>query len=174
MKKTGYPPHYAGAVEACASTGGVLMPPIMGATAFVMAEFLQVPYVAVIAAALLPSLLYYMCLFAQIDAFAAEMIDRFGPLPEPTQNLITLMEIKLNAARAGIAKLDIGPKGALVAFRDDAPPNIPGLIAYVDKLQGTAKLRPDSKLAIARAWPSPAARLNGALQLSKGLAKIAG
>jgi TRAP transporter 4TM/12TM fusion protein len=71
MKKTGYPPHYAGAVEACASTGGVLMPPIMGATAFVMAEFLQVPYVHVIAAALLPSILYYMCLFAQIDAFAA-------------------------------------------------------------------------------------------------------
>jgi len=71
MKKTGYPAHYAGAVEACASTGGVLMPPIMGATAFVMAEFLQVPYVNIIAAALLPSLLYYMCLFAQIDAFAA-------------------------------------------------------------------------------------------------------
>ncbi|MEQ1510137.1 MAG: transcription-repair coupling factor [Sphingopyxis sp.] len=110
---------------------------------------------------------------AEIDSFAAEMIDRFGPLPEPTQNLLMLMEIKLNAAQARIAKLDIGPKGALVAFHNDCPPNIDGLIAYVARLQGTAKLRPDSKLAITRGWPTPETRLNGALQLSKGLAKIA-
>jgi transcription-repair coupling factor (superfamily II helicase) len=85
-----------------------------------------------------------------------------------------LMEIKLNAAKARIAKLDVGPKGALVGFHGDLPPNVPGLIAYVERLQGTAKLRPDSKLVITRPWTSPAARLNGALQLSKGLAKIAG
>jgi transcription-repair coupling factor (superfamily II helicase) len=111
---------------------------------------------------------------AEIDAFAAEMIDRFGPLPEPTRNLLTLMEIKLNATRARIAKLDVGAKGALVAFHDDRPPNVEGLIAYVARLDGTAKLRPDNKLAITRAWGNPAARLNGALQLSKGLAKVAG
>jgi TRAP transporter 4TM/12TM fusion protein len=71
MKRSGYPPHYAGAVEACASAGGVLMPPVMGATAFVMAEVLQVPYLRIIQAAILPSILYYFCLFLQADAFAA-------------------------------------------------------------------------------------------------------
>ena len=111
---------------------------------------------------------------AEIDEFAAEMIDRFGPIPKPTANLLLLMEIKLNATRARISKLDVGLKGALVAFQGDRPPNIDGLIAYVARLDGTAKLRPDSKLAITRSWASPDARLNGALQLSKGLAKIAG
>src|SRR3569623_1718462 len=109
-----------------------------------------------------------------IEAFAAELIDRFGPLPEATENLIKLVEAKLNAKRACIAKIDMGPKGALVAFHDDKPPNIDGLLAYVDRLKGVAKLRPDSKLVIAREWPDPQARLNGALQLSKGLAKAAG
>ncbi|MET4698491.1 TRAP transporter 4TM/12TM fusion protein [Constrictibacter sp. MBR-5] len=71
MKKIGFKPAYAGGVEACASTGGVLMPPIMGATAFVMASFLNVPYVEVVIAATIPSLLYYFGLFMQIDAYAA-------------------------------------------------------------------------------------------------------
>ena len=70
--------------------------------------------------------------------------------------------------------MDVGPKGALVAFHDDKPPNVPGLLAYVDRLNGVAKLRPDSKLVITRAWDDAAARLNGALQLSKRLAKAAG
>jgi len=72
MKRTGYPPHYAGAIEAAASTGGVLMPPIMGVTAFVMAEFLAVPYSTVCIAAIVPSLLYFGGLFLQIDAYAAK------------------------------------------------------------------------------------------------------
>ena len=110
----------------------------------------------------------------EIDAFAAEMIDRFGPLPEATDNLVKVIEIKLNAKIACVAKIDVGPKGALVAFHDDKPPNIDGLLAYVDRLGGIAKLRPDSKLALTRNWPDPQARLNGALQLSKGLAKAAG
>jgi transcription-repair coupling factor (superfamily II helicase) len=111
---------------------------------------------------------------AGLDAFAAEMIDRFGPLPDATDNLVKIMEIKLNAKKACIAKLDVGPKGALVAFHDDKPPNVTGLLAYVEKLGPIAKLRPDSKLAVSRAWGDPKARLNGALQLSKGLAKAAG
>ena len=111
---------------------------------------------------------------AGIEAFAAELIDRFGKLPEATENLITLIEAKLNAKRACIAKLDVGPKGALVSFHDDKFPNVDGLLAYVDKLEGTAKLRPDMKLVITRAWATPQARLNGALQLSRGLAKAAG
>jgi transcription-repair coupling factor (superfamily II helicase) len=109
-----------------------------------------------------------------LESFAAELIDRFGKLPVPTQNLLKLIEIKQNCVAASIAKIDVGPKGALVSFHNDNFPNTGGLIAYVQKLQGTAKLRPDSKLVITRAWGDPAARLNGALQLSKGLAKVAG
>ncbi len=72
MKRTGYPPHYAGAIEAAASTGGVLMPPIMGVTAFVMAEFLALPYHVICIAAIVPSLLFFGGLFLQIDAYAAK------------------------------------------------------------------------------------------------------
>ncbi len=71
MRKAGLPPTVAGGVEACASTGAVLMPPIMGATAFVMASFLSVPYSTIVIAAILPSLLYFGGLFLQIDAYAA-------------------------------------------------------------------------------------------------------
>jgi TRAP transporter 4TM/12TM fusion protein len=71
MKKSGFQPRYAAATEACASTGGVLMPPIMGATAFVMASFLERPYIEIALAATIPSILYYFGLFAQIDAYAA-------------------------------------------------------------------------------------------------------
>ncbi len=71
MKRTGFGSDYAGGVEACASTGGVLMPPVMGATAFVMASFLGVPYYQVALAAMVPSLLFYFGLFVQIDGYAA-------------------------------------------------------------------------------------------------------
>ncbi|MES1951137.1 C4-dicarboxylate transporter subuits DctM-Q [Salinisphaera sp. S4-8] len=71
MKKSGYPAHYAGAIEACASTGGTLMPPVMGAVAFIMASFLNVPYADVMVAAFLPALLFYLALLFQVDAYAA-------------------------------------------------------------------------------------------------------
>jgi len=71
MKRIGFSAAYAGGVEACASTGGVLMPPVMGATAFVMAAFLGVPYATVALAAVVPSLLFYFALFVQIDGYAA-------------------------------------------------------------------------------------------------------
>ena len=73
MKRTGYPPHIAAAVEATASTGGQLMPPVMGVVAFVMADFLQIPYSAVVVAALVPSLLYFVALFIQADLEAARL-----------------------------------------------------------------------------------------------------
>lgn len=73
MKKGGYPPHLAGAIEAVASTGGQLMPPVMGAAAFLMAEFLSVPYTKVVLAAIIPSLLYYLALFMEADLEAAKM-----------------------------------------------------------------------------------------------------
>lgn len=72
MKRAGYRPHIAGAVEAVASTGGQLMPPIMGAAAFLMAQFLGMPYQTVAIAAILPAILYYLALFVQVDLEAAK------------------------------------------------------------------------------------------------------
>ena len=70
MRKSGMAPHVAGGVEACASTGGVLLPPIMGSTAFVMATLLDIAYIDVAAAAALPAILYFASLYLQIDAYA--------------------------------------------------------------------------------------------------------
>lgn len=72
MKRTGFAPHYAAAIESCASAGGPIMPPVMGAAAFVMASFLNIPYGAVALAALIPALLYYLGLFIQVDGYAAK------------------------------------------------------------------------------------------------------
>ena len=71
MKKTGFTPSYSGAIEACASTGAVLAPPVLGATAFVMAQFMNTSYSDVALAATIPSVLYYVGLFAQVDSYAA-------------------------------------------------------------------------------------------------------
>jgi transcription-repair coupling factor (superfamily II helicase) len=109
---------------------------------------------------------------AEIEGLAAEMIDRFGPLPPPTQNLLKLIEIKHQAIAAHIAKIDVGAKGTLVSFHNDVFPDPAGLLAYVDRLKGTAKLRPDMKLVINRAWGDAASRLNGLAQLTKGLSGI--
>ncbi|TAK17858.1 MAG: transcription-repair coupling factor, partial [Rhizorhabdus sp.] len=111
---------------------------------------------------------------AEIESFAAELIDRFGKLPQATQNLLTVIEIKLNCRKACVAKIDTGPRGALVSFHQDQFPDLPGLLAYVDRLKDSARLRPDSRMVITRNWPDPEMRLNGALQLSRGLAKIIG
>ncbi|HEU4970040.1 transcription-repair coupling factor [Sphingomonas sp.] len=109
----------------------------------------------------------------QIEGFAAELIDRFGKLPTPTENLIRLIEIKLNARKACVSKIETGPRGAVVTFHNDTPPDVPALLGYVQKIGASAKLRPDSKLVISRDWENPKQRLNGALQLSRGLAKLA-
>ncbi|MEP3224485.1 MAG: transcription-repair coupling factor [Parasphingorhabdus sp.] len=109
----------------------------------------------------------------EIQAFAAEMIDRFGELPIETDNLLKLMEIKLNCVQAHIAKIEMGPRGALVSFHKDKFPNVPGLLAYADRLKGTAKIRPDNKLFIERRWRDPRSRLHGLTQLSNGLSKLA-
>ncbi|MEM8694565.1 MAG: transcription-repair coupling factor [Pseudomonadota bacterium] len=109
----------------------------------------------------------------EVEAFAAELIDRFGKIPAPTANMLKIIETKLNAKKAYVSKIDVGPRGALVSFFQDSFPNPAGLIAYVERLKGTAKLRPDHKMVITRNWGDPQARLNGALQLSKGLAKAA-
>jgi transcription-repair coupling factor (superfamily II helicase) len=108
-----------------------------------------------------------------IDAFAAELIDRFGALPEETANLMKIVEIKLNCKAANVAKLDTGAKGAVVTFAESGFPDLAGLLAYVERLKGAAKLRPDSKMAVSRDWPTADARLNGAVQLSRGLSRVA-
>jgi transcription-repair coupling factor (superfamily II helicase) len=108
-----------------------------------------------------------------IDAFAAEMIDRFGTLPDETANLMKIVEVKLNCREAMVAKLDIGARGAVVTFADGGFKDLPGLLGYIDRLKGTAKLRPDSKLVVSRNWPTSEARLEGSLQLSRGLARVA-
>jgi transcription-repair coupling factor (superfamily II helicase) len=109
---------------------------------------------------------------AEIESLAAEMIDRFGPLPQATANLVKLIEIKHQAIAACISKIEVGARGTLVSFHEDRFPDPVGLIAYVERLKGTAKLRPDMKLVISRAWGDPQARLNGLYQLTKGLSAI--
>jgi TRAP transporter 4TM/12TM fusion protein len=83
IKRDGYPAHKAAAIEAVASTGGQLMPPVMGAAAFLMAEFLSIPYSDVVLAALVPALLYYIALFIQADLEAA----RLGIQPIPKSEI---------------------------------------------------------------------------------------
>jgi len=107
-----------------------------------------------------------------VEALAAEMIDRFGPLPPPTQNLLRLIEVKRQAILAGVSKIDVGAKGALVSFHGDTFVDPMGLVAYVERLNGVAKLRPDNKLVIQRAWGTAEARLNGLVQLTRGLSAI--
>jgi TRAP transporter 4TM/12TM fusion protein len=90
MRRGGYPAHVAAAIEAVASTGGQLMPPVMGAAAFLMAEFLQVPYKDVALAAALPALLYYYALFIQADLLAARsgLTSIQGPDIPPTSQVL--------------------------------------------------------------------------------------
>ncbi|EGD58671.1 transcription-repair coupling factor [Novosphingobium nitrogenifigens DSM 19370] len=107
-----------------------------------------------------------------VESLAAEMIDRFGPLPPATQNLLRLIEVKRQAIIAGIAKIDVGSKGVLVSFHNDSFADPLGLVAYIERLNGVAKLRPDNKLVIQRAWGNPEGRLNGLVQLTKGLSAI--
>ncbi|MDY2984248.1 MAG: TRAP transporter permease [Synergistes jonesii] len=80
MKRVGYPPYYAGAVEACASTGGQLMPPIMGAGAFIMSEFLNIPYLSIAAAAIIPAMIYYTAIFTNVHIRARKQ--RLSGIPK--------------------------------------------------------------------------------------------
>ncbi len=90
MKRLGYEPHVAAAIESCASTGGVLMPPVMGATAFIMAAILRVPYAQVAIAAAIPMIIYYVSLFAQVYFYAHRNSLRgleAGEVPSVTKTL---------------------------------------------------------------------------------------
>jgi transcription-repair coupling factor (superfamily II helicase) len=108
-----------------------------------------------------------------IDGLAAEMIDRFGPLPPEAENLLTIIEIKLACVAAGVSRLEAGRKGGLVSFQNERFANPDGLMAYIDRLGARAKVRPDQKLFIAADWGDDRTRLKGALAIASSLAKLA-
>jgi len=91
---------------------------------------------------------------ADINSFAAELIDRFGEMPEEVTHLIATLSIKLLCLRAEIERIDVGPKGAVITFRNNLFANPEALLAYVDRNIRTLKVRPDQKLVFAHEWKS--------------------
>jgi len=110
---------------------------------------------------------------ADIDAFAAELIDRFGPLPEEVKHLFEIVAIKQLALAAGVEKIDAGPKGGTIAFRNNQFANPAALIQLIHQHSGTMKVRPDQKIVVTRDWPAADDRLKGAKVLLTQLAKLA-
>jgi transcription-repair coupling factor (superfamily II helicase) len=110
---------------------------------------------------------------ADIDAFAAELIDRFGPLPDEVRHLFEIVAIKQLALQAGVEKIDAGPKGGTIAFRGNSFANPVALIRFINQHGGTMKVRPDQKIVVSRDWPTPDDRLSGAKALLGQLAKLA-
>jgi transcription-repair coupling factor (superfamily II helicase) len=110
----------------------------------------------------------------EIERFAAELIDRFGPLPEEVQHLLDIVAIKHLCRIALVEKIDAGPKGAMLSFRNNQFPNPGGLVRLIAEHQSTMRVRPDHKVVIARDWPTPEARLKGAQNLLGQLARLAG
>ena len=96
----------------------------------------------------------------QREGFAAELIDRFGPLPDETKQLLTVTAIKSRCKCLGISKLDAGPKGAVLTFRDDTPIEPANLMTYVSEHASRLKLRPNGKLAMSGNWTSSQQRVN--------------
>jgi transcription-repair coupling factor (superfamily II helicase) len=109
----------------------------------------------------------------ELDAFGAELIDRFGQLPPEVENLLDTVVIKQLCRSAGVEKLDVGPKGAMISFRNNVFAHVDQLMAWVMKQAGTVKIRPDQKLIYARAWEQADKRLKGARALVGELALLA-
>ncbi|MCG8442403.1 MAG: transcription-repair coupling factor, partial [Caulobacterales bacterium] len=107
------------------------------------------------------------------EAFAAELIDRFGPLPEEVKHLMDILEIKALCRSAQIAKVDAGPKGAVAHFRAGAFSDPAPLIALVARRPAQFKLRPDETLLMRGDWPSPAARIKGVRAALRHVAEAA-
>ncbi|MGH6803142.1 MAG: transcription-repair coupling factor [Methyloceanibacter sp.] len=108
-----------------------------------------------------------------IEAFAAELIDRFGPLPQEVRHLLDIVEIKGLCRQAGIEQIDAGPKGAVIAFRNKSFANPEGLIDFIREHGKQVKLQPDHRLIYYANWQTPEARLAGTRDLLKRLVKIA-
>ena len=110
----------------------------------------------------------------EIDTFAAEMIDRFGPLPGEVENLLQTVALKKLCRDAGIEKVEAGLKGAVLSFRGNDFNNPAGLVEWINNQAGTAKLRPDHKLVFMRNWEYSPDRLEGVRYLLGTMARIAG
>ncbi|MCO5059770.1 MAG: transcription-repair coupling factor [Rhizobiaceae bacterium] len=109
----------------------------------------------------------------EIDAFGAEMIDRFGPLPEEVQHLMKIVFIKALCRRANVEKLDAGPKGVVVQFRNGQFADPGGLVGMIAQQGSLAKIRPDHSVVFVRDWPTGDKRLTGAATIMTQLARLA-
>ena len=107
-----------------------------------------------------------------IDSFAAELIDRFGDLPAEVENLLDIVAIKQLCKHAGIASVEAGPKGAVLGFHNNTPPNVESLMHWMTSKGGAVKLRPDQKLVAIRHWDTPDKRVKGVQSLVKELAGL--
>lgn len=110
---------------------------------------------------------------AEIDAFGAEMIDRFGPMPDEVAHLLKVALIKAFCRRANVEKVETGPRGIVLAFRDQKFANPPGLVKYLGEQGSLAKVRPDQKIVFIRDWPRPDDRLKGTAVILKNLVRLA-
>ena len=108
----------------------------------------------------------------ELEGFAAELIDRFGALPREVNTLLLVVRIKATCKRAGIAKLDAGPKGATVQFHNDKFANPAGLVAFIGAEEGAAKVK-DNRIVLARDWATEADRIRGAFAIARDLAEHA-
>ena len=109
----------------------------------------------------------------EIDAFAAELIDRFGPLPEEVDHLLKIVFIKALCRKANVEKLDAGPKGVVIQFRNREFSNPAGLVGYIGEQGAYAKIRPDQSVVLQRDWATPDKRLRGSAVIMTQLAKLA-
>ncbi|PQA85750.1 transcription-repair coupling factor [Hyphococcus luteus] len=109
----------------------------------------------------------------EIDAFGAELVDRFGRMPSEVEQLLETVAIKATCRKAGIAKIDAGPKGAVISFRNEAFANPAGLVAFIGSSPLDVKLRPDQKLVFRQDWADEKARLRGAKKIAGIIAEIA-
>ncbi len=110
---------------------------------------------------------------ADIDGFAAELVDRFGELPPEVQHLLDVMEIKGLCRIANIAKIDGGTKGALIALRRNTFANPDGLVQFVQSSRGRLKVQPDQRLVYRADWDLPEARVKGVRALIQQFADLA-
>jgi transcription-repair coupling factor (superfamily II helicase) len=110
---------------------------------------------------------------AEREAFAAEMIDRFGPLPQEADQLFQVAGLKAQCKFTNIAKLDAGPKGAAITFRDPGFPDPAALVRYVQTKPLDFKARPDGKLIVTGEWPDPAQRLKALRGVLETLSRLA-
>jgi len=107
------------------------------------------------------------------EALAAELIDRFGPLPEEAGQLLKVVAIKGLCRQANVAKIDVGPKGAVISFRGDRYANPMALVSFVQKRPAIWRVRPDQKLVVKGEWETSDQRLDAAERILSELAKMA-